>query len=100
MLSTRITTSGSDAESDVRWSARLFDSLVDVSLKGVVKAVELSISVDELSNLKVGDWVPIHPPEHAEFSVNGFPVFNVEVGSRGNQIAVQIVESVMSEEES
>jgi flagellar motor switch protein FliM len=55
--------------------------------------------VDELSNMKVGDWFPIRPPEHAELSVNGFPVFNVEVGSRGNQVAIQIVESVMSEEE-
>ena len=100
VLSTRITTSGSDAESDARWTARLSESVDDVPIKGVVKAVELSISVDELSNLKVGDWFPIRPPQHAEFSVNGFPVFNVEVGSQGNQIAVQIVESVMSEEES
>ena len=99
VLSTRITTSGSDAESDARWSARLSDSVEDVPVQGVVKAVEISISIDELSNLKKGDWLPIRPPEHAEFSVNGFPIFNVEVGSRGNQIAVQIVESVMSEEE-
>jgi flagellar motor switch protein FliM len=49
--------------------------------------------------MKVGDWFPIRPPEHAELSVNGFPVFNVEVGSRGNQVAIQIVESVMSEDE-
>jgi flagellar motor switch protein FliM len=99
VLSTRITTSGSDAESDARWSAGLLDSLEEVPIEGVVKAVELSISVDELSNMKVGDWFPIRPPEHAELSVNGFPIFNVEVGSRGNQVAIQIVESVMSEEE-
>ena len=99
VLSTRITTSGSDAESDARWSAGLLGSLEEVPIEGVVKAVELSISVDELSNMKVGDWFPIRPPEHAELSVNGFPVFNVEVGSRGNQVAIQIVESVMSEEE-
>ena len=99
VLSTRITTSGSDAESDARWSADLLDSIEEVPVEGVVKAVELSISVDELSNMKVGDWFPIRPPEHAELSVNGFPVFNVEVGSRGNQVAIQIVESVMSEDE-
>lgn len=99
VLSTRITTSGSDAESDARWSADLLHSIEEVPVKGVVQAVELSISVDELSNMKVGDWFPIRPPEHAELSVNGFPVFNVEVGSRGNQVAIQIVESVMSEDE-
>lgn len=99
VLSTRITTSGSDAESDARWSADLLDSIEEVPVEGVVKAVELSMSVDELSNMKVGDWFPIRPPEHAELSVNGFPVFNVEVGSRGNQVAIQIVESVMSEDE-
>ena len=99
VLSTRITTSGSDAESDARWSANLLDSIEEVPVEGVVKAVELSISVDELSNMKVGDWFPIRPPEHAELSVNGFPVFNVEVGSRGNQVAIQVVESVMSEDE-
>jgi flagellar motor switch protein FliM len=32
--------------------------------------------------------------------VNGFPVFTAEVGSRGNQVAIQIVESIMPEEES
>ena len=99
VLSTRITTSGSDAESDARWSAGLLASLEEVPIDGVVKAVDLSISVDDLSNMKVGDWFPIRPPEHAELSVNNFPVFNVEVGSRGNQVAIQIVESVMSEDE-
>jgi len=100
VLRSRIQTSGSDDEADMQWGDDLVESLEEVPLKVVVKAVELDISVEQLSSLKAGDWLPIRPPEHAELSVNGFPVFTVEVGSKGNQVAVQIVESVMAEEDS
>ena len=98
-LRSKISGGASDADDDVKWSKNLSASLDEVPIKAVVKAVDLSISVDELSNLKVGDWFPIRPPEHAELSINGFPVFLTEVGSRGNQVAIQIVESIMPEEE-
>jgi flagellar motor switch protein FliM len=100
VLRSRIQTSGSDDEADMQWGDDLVESLEEVPLKVVVKAVELDISVEQLSSLKAGDWLPIRPPEHAELSVNGFPVFTAEVGSKGNQVAVQIVESVMAEEDS
>ena len=100
VLRSRIQTSGIDAESDALWAENLHESLDEVPVELVVTAAELAISVDELSNLKAGDWLPIRPPEHAELAVNGFPVFTAEVGSRGNQVAIQIVESIMPEEES
>ena len=100
VLRSRIQTSGSDADSDALWSENLLDSLDEVPIDVVVKAADLAISVDQLSNLKAGDWLPIRPPDHAEVVINGFPVFTAEVGSRGNQVAIQIVESIMPEEES
>ena len=100
VLRSRIQTSGGDADSDALWTENLQDSLDEVPIDVVVTAAELAISVDQLSNLKAGDWLPIRPPEHAELAVNGFPVFTAEVGSRGNQVAIQIVESIMPEEES
>ena len=90
---------GSDLDGDTKWTVDLSESLDEVPVKAVVKAVDLSISVDQLTNLKVGDWFPIRPPEHAEVSVNGFPVFEAEVGSRGNQVAIQIIDSIMPEDE-
>ena len=100
VLRSRIQTSGSDDEADMQWGDDLVESLDEVPIDVVVTAAELEISVEQLSSLKAGDWLPIRPPEHAEVSVNGFPVFTAEVGSKGNQVAIQIVESVMSEEDS
>lgn len=100
VLRSRIQTSGSDDEADMQWGDDLVESLDEVPIEVVVTAAQLDISVEQLSALKAGDWLPIRPPEHAEVSVNGFPVFTAEVGSKGNQVAIQIVESVMPEEDS
>lgn len=100
VLRSRIQTSGSDDEADMQWGDDLVESLDEVPIDVVVTAAELEISVEQLSSLKAGDWLPIRPPEHAEVSVNGFPVFTAEVGSKGNQVAIQIVESVIPEEDS
>ena len=100
VLRSRIQTSGSDDEADMQWGDDLVESLDEVPIDVVVTAAELEISVEQLSSLKAGDSLPIRPPEHAEVSVNGFPVFTAEVGSKGNQVAIQIVESVMPEEDS
>ena len=98
VLRTRVETSGGNAEADNEWSQSLNASVDEVEAKVVVKAAEFSISIDQLSNLKAGDWLPFRAPDHAEVSVNGFPIFNADVGSRGNQVAVQIVSSVLPKE--
>jgi flagellar motor switch protein FliM len=97
-LRARVEHSGGNADSDNKWSKELGLTLDEVEAELVVKAVDFSISIDDLSNLKVGDWLPFRAPDHAEVSVNGFPIFNADVGSRGNQVAVQIVSSVLPEE--
>ena len=54
----RIPTSGGDADSDALWSENLQDSLDEVPIDVVVTAAELAISVDQLSNLKLGIGYP------------------------------------------
>lgn len=99
VLRSRIQTSGGDDDANNSWTEDLLESLDEVPIEVVVTGIDMPISVEQLSNLKAGDWLPIRPPEHAEVSVNGFPVFTAEVGSRGNQVAIQIVESIMPEED-
>ena len=99
VLRSRIQTSGGDDDANNSWTENLLESLDEVPIEVVVTGIDMPISVEQLSNLKAGDWLPIRPPEHAEVSVNGFPVFTAEVGSRGNQVAIQIVESIMPEED-
>jgi flagellar motor switch protein FliM len=98
VLRARVETSPGNAQAESEWSKTLNASVDEVEAKVVVKAAEISISIDQLSNLKEGDWLPFRAPDHAEVSVNGFPIFNADVGSRGNQVAVQIVSSVLSKE--
>jgi flagellar motor switch protein FliM len=93
-----VETSAGNAQADSDWTKSLGASVDEVEAKIVVKAAEFSISIDQLSNLKEGDWLPFRAPDHAEVSVNGFPIFTADVGSRGNQVAVQIVSSVLPKE--
>jgi flagellar motor switch protein FliM len=98
VLRARAESSSGNAQADEDWSKALGSSVDEVEAEVVVKAAEFSVSIDQLSNLKVGDWLPFRAPDHAEVSVNGFPIFNADVGSRGNQVAVQVVSSVLPEE--
>ncbi|MBT6026308.1 MAG: flagellar motor switch protein FliM [Gammaproteobacteria bacterium] len=98
VLRARVETSAGNAQADSDWTKSLSASIDEVEAKVVVKAAEFSISIDQLSNLKEGDWLPFRAPDHAEVSVNGFPIFTADVGSRGNQVAVQIVSSVLPKE--
>lgn len=95
----RVQTSSGDDQLNADWTKTLGESLDEVPMEVVVKAADVPISLDQLSKLTVGDWIPIRPPENAEVSVNGFPIYKADVGSRGNQVAVQISKSIMPRDE-
>jgi len=94
LLSSRIQTQ----EADQNWLHRLEASLSEVDFDMFVCGGELEISVDQLMNLKVGDSLSFHPSDHAEVTVNDFPLYHATVGEVGNKIAVQISGTVFNED--
>ena len=79
-------------------SSRLEASLSEVDFDMYVCGGELEISVDQLMNLKVGETLSFHPSDHAEVTVNDFPLYHATVGEVGNKIAVQISGTVFNED--
>jgi flagellar motor switch protein FliM len=94
LLSSRIQTQ----EADQNWLHRLEASLSEVDFDMFVCGGELEISVDQLMNLKVGETLSFHPSDHAEVTVNDFPLYHATVGEVGNKIAVQISGTVFNED--
>ena len=94
LLSSRIQTQ----EADQNWLHRLEASLSEVDFDMYVCGGELEISVDQLMNLKVGETLSFHPSDHAEVTVNDFPLYHATVGEVGNKIAVQISGTVFNED--
>ena len=82
-------------DADQHWANRLSSSLSDVDFKVFVSGGVLNISVDELSNLSVGDTLAFDPPEKAEIKVNDFPLFSADIGISGNKVAVKLEETIL-----
>ena len=82
-------------DADQNWANRLSRSLSDVDFQVFVSGGVLDISVDELSNLSVGDTLAFDPPEKAEIKVNDFPLFSADIGISGNKVAVKLEETIL-----
>jgi flagellar motor switch protein FliM len=78
------------------WSKRLASSLDEVLFEAVVNAGELPMSLAKLNGLKVGDVISLQDMGRSELCVNGLPIYEVQIGSRGDNAAVKIVASTMA----
>lgn len=78
------------------WSQKLANTLDEVPFEAVVNAGEVPISLAKLNTLKVGDVIPLQDMGRSELCVNGLPIYEVEMGSRGDHAAVKIVASTIA----
>ena len=72
------------------------NSLDEVLFEAVVNAGELPMSLAKLNGLKVGDVISLQDMGRSELCVNGLPIYEVQIGSRGDNAAVKIVASTMA----
>ena len=79
------------------WASQLADSVGAVGFEVIVKAGDVSATVGELKSLKKGDFLPFENGSNPELFVNGFAIFDVEIGSQGDMTAVKIQKSKASE---
>jgi len=81
-------------DSDERWQKSLKEEIMGavINLKG--KLLEKKISLKDLSELKVGDIIPVDMPETVLIQANGIPTFTAKLGSANGNLAVQIVKKI------
>ena len=80
-----------------QWASRLRGALDEIPFEAIVNAGEIPISFADLANLRVGDTIPFKNIGRSELSVNGLSIFEVEIGSAGDNTAVKLMSSIASE---
>ena len=75
------------------WSDKLKKALHEVPFRAVIQAGKVPLSLGSLRALKVGDTIPLKDLQQSVLKINGLDLFNVEIGSLGNNTAVKILNS-------
>ena len=65
----------------------------------VISGLPLDITLGDIQNMQEDDVLFFKKPELARMLVNGLPAFDVQVGTLGTQVAVQIERSVIPDKE-
>ena len=94
LLRSRVQTGDGNEDSDKIWRAQLSDAVHDAELEVQILLGKLSVSLQQLDRLQIGDVLPFKKAEHARAMIEDMPVYDVEVGALGSQVAVKIVNAV------
>jgi len=91
LLRSRVQTGDGDDASDKEWSVELQSAAVDAELELTVVLAEIETTLMKFEALQEGDILYLNKNEHARMFVDGTPIFDVDVGASGSQIATRIV---------
>ena len=94
LLRSRVQTGDGDEESDKVWRQQLIEATHDAELELHILLGKLQISLAQLQTMQPGDVLPFKKPEHARATIRDIPVFDVEIGAMGSQVAIKLVDSV------
>jgi len=94
LLRSRVQTGDGDEESDKIWRKQLGAALNDARLEMRVLLGALTQTAQQMNNLKEGDVLVFKKPEHARVVIRDMPIFDVEVGTLGSQVAVKVIQSI------
>ena len=94
LLRSRVQTGDGNEDSDKVWREQLTDAVHDAELEIQILLGKLSMSLQDLQNMQPGDVLPFKKPESARAMIEDMPVFEVEVGALGSQVAVKITDAI------
>jgi flagellar motor switch protein FliM len=94
VLRSRVQTGDGNEESDKVWRSQLTDAVRDAELEIQILLGKLSLSLQELQAMQPGDVLPFKKSESARAMIEDMPVYDVEVGALGSQVAVKIVQAI------
>jgi flagellar motor switch protein FliM len=78
------------AESDMRWVRLMTEQVQDAKLELVAKLAEASLTLRDLTELKVGDVISLAVPATLEATVDGIPVLDCKYGVSNGQYALKV----------
>ena len=93
-LRSRVQTGDGNEESDKVWRAQLADAVRDTELEIQVLLGKLSMSLHQLQTMQPGDVLHFKKADTARALIRDMPVYDVEVGAMGSQVAVKIVNAI------
>lgn len=94
LLRSRVQTGDGNDESDKAWQEQLGEAVSDASLRMRVVLASLDVTLQQLQRLQPGDLLHFRKPDHARAYIGATPVFDVEVGAAGTQLACRVVAAV------
>lgn len=94
LLRGRVQSGDGNEESDKLWRQQLGEAVFDADLELQVLLGKLQLSLTQIENMKIGDILPFKKAEFARALIRDMPVYDVEVGSLGSQVAVKIAQAV------
>ena len=94
LLRSRVQTGDGNEESDKVWHSQLADAVRDADLEIQVLLGKIQTSLHQLQTMQPGDVLPFKKAESARALIEDMPVYDVEVGAMGSQVAVKIVQAI------
>lgn len=94
VLRSRVQTGDGNEESDKVWRTQLSDAVRDAELEVQILLGKLSLSLQQLQTMQPGDVLPFKKADSARAMIQDMPVYEVEVGALGSQVAVKIVQAI------
>jgi flagellar motor switch protein FliM len=94
LLRSRVQTGDGNEDSDKIWRAQLSDAVHDADLEIQILLGKLSVSLQQLQTMKPGDILSFKKSEFARAMIQDMPVYDVEVGAMGGQVAIKIVHAI------
>ena len=99
LLRGRVQSGDGNEESEKQWRQDLQVAAESSEVELKVMLGQLDITLGDIQNMQEDDVLFFKKPELARMLVNGLPAFDVQVGTLGTQVAVQIERSVIPDKE-
>ena len=90
LLRSRIQTSEENDEKAVKWIDDLQTACKDASMELQVKLADIPTSLSKLKNFREGDIIMFNKPDFAWGQIEGFTLFDMEIGTIGNNVSAKV----------
>jgi flagellar motor switch protein FliM len=97
LLRSRVQTGDGNDDSDMVWRAELTAAVDEACVSMQVLLGEIDLTLQQVQALNPGEILYFKRPELARARICGIPVYEVEVGAAGQQVAVRIARSITHE---
>jgi flagellar motor switch protein FliM len=82
-------------EKDERWEQAMREEILEASVELVSNMAHTELTLRELSELQVGDILPIDVPEQLDVSVEGLPLFRGSLGVHKSNYAIKVSDWIL-----